>query len=125
MGPDTLRGRLAALLTILIWGTTFLSTKVLLAHFQPTEILFLRFLLGLGASALCFVTWGEAVRLLGAVPASLFLYLVPVITVAASVLLLGEPFSWQVGGGVALTLAGLLLSEGRLPRLRQGTETAP
>ena len=41
------RGHLAAFLTILIWGTTFVSTKVLLRDFQPVEILFSRFLLGL------------------------------------------------------------------------------
>lgn len=28
-------GHLSALLTILIWGTTFISTKILLAAFQP------------------------------------------------------------------------------------------
>lgn len=40
-------GHLAALLTIIIWGTTFISTKVLLVDFQPVEILFFRFLMGL------------------------------------------------------------------------------
>ena len=39
-------GHLFALLTIMIWGTTFISTKVLLKDFQPVEILFLRFCLG-------------------------------------------------------------------------------
>ena len=39
-------GHLAALLTIIIWGTTFISTKVLLTSFQPVEILFFRFVLG-------------------------------------------------------------------------------
>ena len=33
-------GHLAALLTIIIWGTTFISTKILLVDFQPVEILF-------------------------------------------------------------------------------------
>lgn len=42
-------GHLAALFTILVWGTTFISTKVLLADFQPVEILFFRFVLGLRA----------------------------------------------------------------------------
>ena len=42
-------GHLAALFTILVWGTTFISTKVLLADFQPVEILFFRFVLGLVA----------------------------------------------------------------------------
>lgn len=40
-------GHLSALLTILIWRTTFISTKVLLVDFQPVEILFFRFVMGL------------------------------------------------------------------------------
>lgn len=39
-------GHPAALLTIVIWATTFISTKVLLECFQLIEILLLRFLLG-------------------------------------------------------------------------------
>lgn len=39
-------GHLCALLTIIIWGTTFISTKVLLVDFQPVEILFFRFVMG-------------------------------------------------------------------------------
>lgn len=39
-------GHLAALLTIVIWGTTFISTKILLTDFQPVEILFFRFVIG-------------------------------------------------------------------------------
>ena len=46
METNTARGHLAALLTIAIWGTTFISTKVLLEDFQPVEILFIRFLMG-------------------------------------------------------------------------------
>lgn len=41
-----LQGHMAALFTIFLWGTTFISTKVLLQDFQPLEILFSRFLLG-------------------------------------------------------------------------------
>ena len=39
-------GHFTAALTILIWGTTFISTKVLLEDFQPVEILVSRFILG-------------------------------------------------------------------------------
>lgn len=39
-------GHLVALATIIVWGVTFISTKVLLADFTPVEILLLRFLLG-------------------------------------------------------------------------------
>ena len=45
----TTPGHLAALLTIFIWGTTFISTKILLKDFQPIEILLFRFLLGAAA----------------------------------------------------------------------------
>lgn len=40
MTNSTAKGHLAALITILIWGTTFISTKVLLADFQPIEYCF-------------------------------------------------------------------------------------
>ncbi len=45
-GTFSLKGHVAALLTILFWGTTFIATKVLLEYMQPLEILFSRFLLG-------------------------------------------------------------------------------
>ncbi len=46
-------GHLAALMTIIVWGVTFISTKVLLQDFTPLEILFIRFMLGW--LALCLV----------------------------------------------------------------------
>lgn len=45
----TAAGHLAAFVTILIWGTTFISTKVLLRSFSPIEILFIRFAIGYAA----------------------------------------------------------------------------
>ena len=39
-------GHLSALITILIWGTTFVSTKTLLNDFTPIEILIFRFTIG-------------------------------------------------------------------------------
>lgn len=39
-------GHLSAIITIVIWGTTFISTKILLIDFQPVEILFFRFAMG-------------------------------------------------------------------------------
>ena len=40
---------LAAFLTILCWGTTFVSTKVLLQGFTPVQILLIRFCIGFAA----------------------------------------------------------------------------
>lgn len=69
--------------------------------------------LGLGASALCFVTWNFAVRELGAVKTSVYIYMVPVITVVTSVLILHEPLTVLAAVGAILILAGLLLSARR------------
>ena len=49
MERKQLGGHFSALVTVLIWGTTFISTKVLLADFAPVEILFLRFVMGFAA----------------------------------------------------------------------------
>lgn len=67
--------------------------------------------LGLGASALCFVTWNIAVKILGAVKTSIYIYLVPVITIAASALILHERITVISGAGTLLALLGLFLSE--------------
>ena len=45
MQNKNLMGHLFALVTILLWGTTFISTKVLLRSFTPIEILFFRFIM--------------------------------------------------------------------------------
>ena len=74
---------------------------------------------GLGASALCFVTWNRAVSVLGAMRTSVYIYLVPFITVLFSALILKEPFTPKMAGGMALTLAGVLLSEGKFPGRRK------
>ena len=46
-------GHIAALITMFVWGATFVSTKVLLDYLSPFEILFCRTVLGF--LALCFV----------------------------------------------------------------------
>ena len=66
--------------------------------------------LGLGASALCFVTWNYAVKVLGAVKTSVYIYIVPVITVITSVLVLKEEITWKAAIGAGFTLIGLYLS---------------
>lgn len=67
--------------------------------------------LGLGASAFCFVTWNFAVKALGAVKTSVYIYMVPVITVVTSVLVLKEPVTWVSLVGTVMAVAGLFLSE--------------
>ncbi|WP_405127670.1 DMT family transporter [Sinanaerobacter chloroacetimidivorans] len=67
--------------------------------------------LGLGASALCFVSWNWTLGVLGAVKTSLYIYVIPVITIAASALILRETITPVACAGVVLTLAGLYLSQ--------------
>ncbi|MDO5300870.1 MAG: EamA family transporter, partial [Clostridia bacterium] len=43
------QGHLAALVTVVIWGTTFISTKLLLAELAPLSILVIRFVIGYAA----------------------------------------------------------------------------
>lgn len=69
--------------------------------------------LGFGASALCFVTWNFAVKHLGSVKTSVYIYMVPVITAVTSGLVLRESMSGLTVGGILLTLMGLFLSEKR------------
>lgn len=103
---------------VFFYGILFMAPVMLFSGFTPDlkaltspvnlgNILFL----GLGASALCFVTWNAAVRILGAVKTSVYIYLVPVITVTASVLVLKEQLTIKACAGMVLTLAGLWISE--------------
>lgn len=80
---------------------------------EPTVILNILFL-GLGASALCFAAWSSAVNTLGAVKTSVYIYLVPVITVITAAIILGETITVMAMAGTVLTLAGLFISEQRV-----------
>lgn len=65
----------------------------------------------IGASALCFVTWNYAVKVLGAVKTSIYIYMVPVITVITSMLVLKETVTFLSLTGTILAVIGLFLSE--------------
>lgn len=81
------------------------------ARFANPVYLFNIVYLGLGASALCFVTWNFAVKVLGAVKTSIYIYMVPVITIVTSVLILKEPITILSVIGTLLAMIGLFLSE--------------
>lgn len=86
------------------------------AHFEPELLLRPLTLgnllfLGLGGSALGYVTWNSCVRILGAVATSVYIYLIPVVTVIAAMIILDEKLTPLAMLGIALTLAGLVLSE--------------
>ncbi|WP_218059721.1 DMT family transporter [Gilliamella apicola] len=80
---------------------------------QPVNLLNILFL-GVGASAICFASWNYAVKLVGAVKISIYIYLVPILTIINAVLILDEPFTWIAAIGTLFTLGGVLLSEGKI-----------
>lgn len=55
-----LQGHLLGAFTVLVWGTTFVSTKVLLRTFSPVEIMVTRFALGFAALLIASRGWMRA-----------------------------------------------------------------
>lgn len=104
-----------------LWGILFIAIAVLVFDAQPPifsellkpgDLLNLLFL-GAIASAACFVTWGVAVKHLGATTSTTYIYLVPAITASSSILILGEPLNTTIVLGIVMTIGGLLLSQKR------------
>ncbi len=102
------------------YGLVFMLPALFILGFSPDTAqlpvpvnLFNLLFLGLGASALCFVTWGAAVKMLGAVKTGVYIYAVPVITVVTSALVLHEKITGLAVLGTALTISGLFISESR------------
>ena len=93
----------------------FLPFRIAPARFMLMQNALNILFLGFGASALFFVTWNFAVRALGSVKTSVYIYAVPVITVITSLIFLHEVITWQSVCGIVLTLAGLMISESRFP----------
>lgn len=110
---------------IFVYGLFFLICASPILPFAPSvekllkPINLFNFLyLGLGASALCFVTWNVANKRLGAIKTSAYIYLSPVVTIVAGKLLLDDPLTPLALAGAALTLVGLVVSE-------RGARSAP
>ncbi len=77
---------------------------------SPPNVFHLLFL-GVLGSALCFATWNYALKSLGPVKTSAYIYLVPLVSVVAGAVWLHETVTLVAGTGMALILAGMLLSE--------------
>ena len=110
---------------IFLYGLLFLSPAMLspdfswdLERFLVAGNLINFLLLGLGASAAGFVLWNYALAKLGPVKTTLYVYLIPLVALTASVLILDESVTWMQLLGVALTLLGLAISN-RRPRRGQ------
>ncbi|MDP0492854.1 MAG: DMT family transporter [Fusobacterium sp. JB021] len=88
----------------------FFDFNVQISDLLQYKYLFNMVFLGLGASAICFVTWNYTVKVLGAVKASLFIYLIPIITVITSFIFLNERLTWMSFFGIIFAILGLMIS---------------
>ena len=83
------------------------SPTVLLKTEVWANLLFL----GAFASMIAYILWAQSVKHLGAIKASNYMYISPIITLVASVAFLGEPLSIIGGIGCALILGGMWFGE--------------
>lgn len=98
-------GLLTVIPIMILHGAKFIPEKI---DFQM--VLNIGFL-GLVASALCFVTWNKAVEIIGAIKASNYIYLVPLISMVTSILVLNEKVTSLAVVGGCLILTGVYISE--------------
>ena len=98
---------LLCMLPVILFSGMKLPAVEQLTMVNIANILFL----GLGASALCFVSWNSAVRILGTVQTSVYIYSVPVVTTLASVWILKETVTVIGIAGIVMILSGLLMSQ--------------
>lgn len=89
----------------------FLDFNLNFENFKDFSYVFNICFLEFGASAVCFVTWNNAVNLIGAVKTSAYIYAVPVLTITISAIVLHEEITKQVIIGAGLALLGLFVSQ--------------
>ena len=87
--------------------------------FRPAVWGNLLFLGGI-ASLVCFILWNIAVKHLGAVRATNYIYLTPLVTLSASAAILDERVTWIAMAGAVLILGGVYVAENgyRWPEIR-------
>ena len=106
--------------SVFFYGLLFMAPAALKMEFalnlgrfaNASNLLHLLFL-GLMASALCFVSWNWTVGILGAVKTTLYIYIVPVVTILAAAIFLHEKIMPLALAGAFLALSGMFIAEFR------------
>jgi drug/metabolite transporter (DMT)-like permease len=86
-------------------------TTTNMSVFLRSEVWINLLFLGLFASMIAYVIWAQAIKNLGAIKASNYLYIQPIITLVASVLLINEHITVVGYIGCALILLGVWLGD--------------
>ena len=63
------------------------------------------------SAALCYLFWGKAINCIGSVTTSVYLYLIPVVSVIGSALILHESVNWITAAAIVAILVGLVFSQ--------------
>lgn len=98
------------ILTILpffLYSPLTTDTAVLLKPSVIGNLLFL----GLVASMLCYILWNRAVKELGAIRTSNYIYFIPIVTLITSAVVIDEPIAPIALAGAALILGGVYFAE--------------
>ncbi|PAF47885.1 hypothetical protein BKH41_06335 [Helicobacter sp. 12S02232-10] len=80
-------------------------------RFLIPQNLFNLFFLGIFASALCYLTWGMSLKILGTLKTSAYLYTIPIVSILVASFTLKEPITSYILIGSVLVLLGLFLSQ--------------
>lgn len=114
---------------VFFYGLIFMIPALFIMDFSPSlqlftkpKVVFNLMYLGLGASALCFVIWNSAIRILGPTKTSVYIYASPVVTVITSALVLHERITPIAIVGTILTLTGLIISELKTGEAKESKE---
>ncbi len=95
------------MLPVVAWQGVHFDIDIFLQPLHLGNFLFLAII----ASSVCFATWSWSVKVIGAVKASAYIYLVPVVAVLAGSFVLQETITPLAVVGTVLTLTGLVISE--------------
>lgn len=98
-------------LIFLIPALVYTDFQFSAAKFASTGAIANMLFIALGASALTYVLWNDALAILGPVKTSMYLYTTPIITTIFSAAVLRERVTLISIAGMALILGGIYLSE--------------
>ncbi|MBP5420222.1 MAG: DMT family transporter [Bacteroidales bacterium] len=76
-----------------------------------TSVILNLLFLSIIASLLCYIGWNFAIRKIGAVRPTMYIYFVPLVTIVASSLLIDEPVTLATVVGTHITIVGVYISQ--------------
>lgn len=96
-------------ITLVIYGVLF-SHPIIWDTVQPSIVVGVLFL-AIVASSLAFIFWNKSIEMIGTFKTSLFIYLIPVVTMILSFMIIDDPITLYKSIGAIMIIGGLYLSE--------------